>query len=147
MTTSSKSEEESYKGRINIYYESVLNTWFTFKLERTRHLLNVSLAAIGVLITLLKTLELSRLDVSLFIGAIISFFAVILVSLFGFDKNAEYLQEIIRKVNDGEDPETSNNGSMLLDILDFLEKFSFIVATVFLVLIAVSYNCSTPENV
>ncbi|WDT74288.1 MAG: hypothetical protein MPW16_13610 [Candidatus Manganitrophus sp.] len=49
------SEENDYKAKELAFYEATVNAWITTKFEKDKHLLTLSLAAIGLLITLLTT--------------------------------------------------------------------------------------------
>jgi hypothetical protein len=117
METSSHDE---YRDKDKIFYTSTLNTWYTLRLEKDKQLLTLSVTALGVLITLLRTVGVSRYCQAVFFAiAGVCFCFTIIFILFSLEKSSIYLQQIINNSPEEEKP---------IIILDRLSNICFIFA-------------------
>jgi len=113
------------------YYSNCVNAWFNTKLERDKSILTISAGGLGLLITLLTVFGVNKkIELVLFILAIICFMVAIIVMIFVFNRNASYLE----KLNKDED---SNDPS--LRFLDRIGVFSFIFGIIFTFFIGCSF--------
>jgi len=124
-------EDETLKKELAFYNASV-NAWYATRMEKDKSLLTLSVAAIGLLITLITRLE----SVIVWIAAlaIISFIACVISIILIFDKNSTHIEEIINEV---ENPIKLNN-------LDRIAKYSFILGIIlsFIFSLSSSYDIS-----
>jgi hypothetical protein len=112
--------EEEYREKDKAYYTSTLNMWYAIRLEKDKQLLTLSVTALGVLVTLLRTLGVSSISQAIFFAiATLGFFLTIILILFSFEKSSIYLKQIL--VNSPADESA-------LIILDRVALFSFGIA-------------------
>ncbi|MDC4224985.1 MAG: hypothetical protein MPW15_12355 [Candidatus Manganitrophus sp.] len=124
------SEENDYKAKELAFYEATVNAWITTKFEKDKHLLTLSLAAIGLLITLLTTVGAATVCQALIYGAAIFFFLISVISvLFIFDRNSTHLQKIL-KGDESNDP--------ILKVLDKSASISFFIGIIFILFLGVN---------
>jgi hypothetical protein len=117
METSSHDE---YEAKDKIFYTSTLNTWYTIRLERDKQLLTLSVTALGVLITLLRTVGVSRSNQAIFFAiAGFCFCFTIIFILFSLDQSSTYLKKILTN---------SPADEKMLIILDRLSNTCFVFA-------------------
>ncbi|MFA9201988.1 MAG: hypothetical protein ACEQSC_00355 [Candidatus Nanopelagicaceae bacterium] len=93
MKTSSIKE---YEEKEKAYYTSTLNMWYTIRLEKDKQLLTLSVTALGVLVTLLRTLGVSSVIQAIFFAiAVLCFFFTIILILCSLEKSSIYLKQIL----------------------------------------------------
>lgn len=101
----------------NIFYSVCLNAWKETKMETDKSLLTLSTSAVGLLLTLLTAIGANNLlEIILFICAISLFIITIFITLFIFEKNAEYLKNVIK----------GESTSTILKNFDRIKKITFL---------------------
>lgn len=112
------------------YYSESLSAWYTTKLEKDKHLLSLSSAAIALLVTLATTVAIHDIKAGVaYCIALVAFLTCIVCVLVVLDKNAEYLKSIVtqsRKVK---------NQSTKLECLDKISSGAFVIGVVFTLLV------------
>jgi len=109
------------------FYSNTLSAWYTTKFEKDKHLLSLSSAGIGLLVTLLTTVgSNTSFTVTMYALALFFFLVCIISVLCVFSRNSGYLEGIVAG-NDMND--------VLLDVLDKTAVFSFVLGVVFTLLV------------
>jgi hypothetical protein len=119
--------DDNYSDKEVAFYSATLSAWYTTKFEKDKHLLSLSSAAIGLLVTLATAIGTSTLCVAaMYALAVFSFLICVMAVLAIFDRNSQYLENLVKNVND-RDP--------LLSFLDKLASSSFIFGIIFTLLV------------
>ena len=112
------------------YYASKCNAWFSTKLEADKSILAVSSGAEGLLITLLTAFGVNNVtEIILYFASIICFAVSIICMIRIFQVNSTYLESLIQK-----QPLPKKS----LANLDKIGSNSFILGTIFMILISIS---------
>lgn len=82
------------------FYSQGLAAWFNSALEHDKSLLTLSVAGIGVLVSMMGDLIVSSITLHLYIGAIIAFLVCIIVVLIIFEKNKDHIIKVINRDSD-----------------------------------------------
>jgi len=126
----SKKDDKSKKELA--FYSASLSAWYTTRMEKDKSLLTLSVAAIGLLITLITRLE----DIKVWVAAlaILSFLVCAITIIIIFEKNATHIEDILNEV---ENP-------IKLAVLDNTAKYSFILGLIlsFVFSLSSSYDIS-----
>lgn len=124
-------DAEEYKARDRIFYTAMVNAWLNTKLELDKQLLGLSVTAIGLLVTLLRTLGVSSSQqLYLFAGTLFSFLVTIISVFLILGMNAKHIEKTL-----------SNNNHQDEKSLTFLDKIalvSFCSGMVLVVIIGIS---------
>lgn len=125
-------EKVGQEARISAYYSALTNAWISTKFEKDKSLLTISAGAIGLLVTLLTTLEIPSLClIGCFFFAFILFIITIICIIFVFERNAKHIENVL---NDKDDDDK------ILKILDRTIVFCFIFGIIFTVIIGTVYG-------
>ena len=122
-------EEDCYKEKDVAFYSATVNAWYTTKFEKDKHLLSLSTAGVGLLVTLATTVgALTLCTAAMYFLAVFSFLVCILTVLSIFSRNADHLQRLIKEDEDEDkDP--------FLDLLDKSASTSFVFGIIFTLLV------------
>jgi hypothetical protein len=122
-------DDEVQRGKEISFYEVTLNAWYSTKFEKDKHLLSISSAGIGLLVTLATTTGVANVYSAIVYGmAVLSFLGSILCLLGILGRNASYLESVITGKDDS-DP--------LLKPLDRAANSLFILGIIFTLLVGV----------
>ncbi|HEY0924336.1 hypothetical protein [Rheinheimera pacifica] len=119
--------DDNYNDKDVAFYSATLSAWYTTKFEKDKHLLSLSSAAIGLLVTLATAIGVSSLCIAVMYAlAVLSFLSCVMAVLAIFDRNSKHLEDLVNNVNDN-DP--------FLSLLDKLASASFIFGIIFTLLV------------
>src|SRR4028119_1019749 len=120
---------EDYEAKDRLFYSAMINAWLQTKIERDKQLLTLSSSAIGLLVTLLRTVGVSSwLQIALFSAALFAFLVTVISILIILGKNATRIQEALNG------SETRNRA---LALLDEVATISFIMGMIMVVIIGI----------
>ena len=120
-------EEDCYKEKDVAFYSATVNAWYTTKFEKDKHLLSLSTAGVGLLVTLATTVGALTLCIAgMYFFAVFSFLVCILTVITIFGRNADHLKKLIKEV-ENKDP--------ILGLLDKIASTSFIFGIIFTLLV------------
>lgn len=111
------------------FYSQGVAGWFNSALEHDKSLLTLSVAGIGVLISLMQTAIDSVCSLLLYAGAILAFMVCLVSVLMIFKRNKKHIVDVFNGQT-ADDP--------LLDVLDSSASFSFFVAMLLSALLGIS---------
>jgi len=118
---------EDYEAKNRAFYSAMLSAWLNTKLERDKQLLTLSTSAIGLLVTLLRTVGVANwLQVGFFGTALIAFLFSVISILAILGKNATYIEEMLNG---------SETEDRQLAFLDRSATISFIIGMIMVVII------------
>lgn len=109
------------------HYSQTCAAWYGTALEHDKSLLTLSVAGIGVLVSIMQTTIYSALTFSLYAGAIVAFLVCLTSVLSILKKNKKYLADILAGTTTGSDP--------CLAKLDKCAKYSFNLAMILSVIL------------
>lgn len=133
------SEGSMYENKEVAYYAATVDAWLQSKFEKDKQLLTLSVAAIGLLVTLATTVGSNSFYVAIVFLIAISCFLVCLFSVLKiFDENTIYLEKIVSKQEITQDK---------LIVLDNRANNSFILGIVFLILTGIFISHEKYTNV
>lgn len=125
---------ENYEAKDRLFYSAMINAWLQTKIERDKQLLTLSSSAIGLLVTLLRTVGVSSwLQIAFFSAALFAFLVTVISILIILGKNATRIQETLNG------SETRNRA---LAFLDEVATISFIMGMIMVVIIGI-YSATT----
>lgn len=105
----------------------MISAWLNTKLERDKQLLTLSTSAIGLLVTLLRTVGVSKFSqILLFGAALIAFLFTVISVIWILGKNANHIEQMLN----GYETE-----SRQLAFLDRVATISFVIGMVMVVII------------
>jgi len=117
-----------------VFYEKIVGAWVDTRMTRDKTIVQLSAGGIALLVTLITTVAPKSSCEKLFYGlAFLCFLAAICAALTIFQKNADYLGDVVRRKLD----EKSTNGkadeklTKCLKRLDKLTFLSFVLALLF----------------
>lgn len=120
-------DEESYKEKDVAFYSTTLAAWYTTKFEKDKHLLSLSTAGVGLLVTLATAIGVAQMcTAAMYILAVISFLSCILSVLIIFGRNANHLQCLIHGAEERDS---------ILSLLDKVASSSFVFGVIFTLLV------------
>jgi hypothetical protein len=138
--------KEDYEAKQKVFYGAMITAWLNTKLERDKQLLGLSVTAVGLLVTLLRTVGVSDIgEIILFSLAMLAFLVTIISVIYILDANAEYIEEMLASseiyildknaepINEKVDSSESENKK--LTYLDRIAGISFVVGMVIIVII------------
>lgn len=121
--------QEEIKGLQDVeFYAASVNAWFNTKLEHDKNLLTLSAGGVGLLLTLLPSIE-SSTALIFYIGAISSFVVTLVALLFVFRRNGTHIENVISG-NNAADP--------VLKKIDTLALWAFGIGVVFTAFIGIT---------
>jgi hypothetical protein len=124
-------DAEEYKARDRIFYTAMVNAWLNTKLELDKQLLGLSVTAIGLLVTLLRTMGTSSSQqLYLFAGTLFSFLVTVISVFLILGINAQHIEKTV-----------SNNklqDNKYLEFLDIIAPISFCAGMVLVVIIGIN---------
>jgi uncharacterized membrane protein YqhA len=119
--------KEDYEAKDRAFYSAMISAWLNTKLERDKQLLTLSTSAIGVLVTLLRTVGVSNFSqILLFGAALIAFLFTVISVILILGKNANHIEKML----DGSETENRH-----LAFLDRFATITFIMGMVMVVII------------
>lgn len=124
-------DAEEYNARDRIFYTAMVNAWLNTKLELDKQLLGLSVTAIGLLVTLLRTLGISSYQQLYLFSGTLFFFLVTVISVFLIlGINARHIEKTLndKKLQDDK----------YLAFLDRVAPISFCSGMVLVVIIGIS---------
>jgi hypothetical protein len=125
---------ENYEAKDRLFYSAMITAWLNTKIERDKQLLTLSTSAIGLLVTLLRTVGVSSwLQIALFSAALFAFLVTVISILIILGKNATRIQEALNG---------SETGNRDLALLDGVATISFIIGMIMVVIIGI-YSATT----
>ena len=123
------SDKEDYKAKEKAFYSAMISAWLTTRLERDKQLLGLSVTAIGLLVTLLRTVGVSSpLQIILFGLALFAFLITVVLVIYILGENSTHIEKIL-------EVEGSEIESRKLMCLDKTAGISFVVGMVLIVII------------
>lgn len=115
------------------FYSCALSAWLSTRMERDKSILALSSGAIGLLITLLINFGTKGIWQNIsYLGAFASFLACIIISLLVFNRNATYLERVIKE---------GAKRDKCLRVFDRIIFDAFISGVIFAIFIAI-ISCS-----
>ncbi len=121
------SDKEDYKAKEKAFYSAMISAWLTTRLERDKQLLGLSVTAIGLLVTLLRTVGVSSpLQIILFGLALFAFLITVVLVIYILGENSTHIEKILGG---------SEIESRKLMCLDKTAGISFVVGMVLIVII------------
>ena len=109
-----ENSEKEYREKNNIYYGAMLSAWLNTKIERDKQLLTLSSSAIGLLVTLLRTIGTSTIfETCCYALSMLAFLITVISVLLILDENAKHVADVV----DGVESESK--------ILSFLDKADY----------------------
>lgn len=122
-------DKEEFEAKDKAFYSAMVGAWLNTKLERDKQLLGLSVTAIGLLVTLLRTVGVSSFSQTILFGfALFSFLITVISAIYILDKNATHIEEMLRE---------SEEESIALMILDKVVGISFVIGMVLIVMIGI----------
>ena len=122
------SDKEDYEAKEKAFYSAMIGAWLNTRLERDKQLLGLSVTAIGLLVTLLRTVGVSSLlQIILFVLALFAFLITVVSVIYILDENSTHIKKILL--------EGSEIESRKLMCLDTTAGISFVVGMVLIVII------------
>lgn len=119
--------DDNYNEKNVAFYSATLSAWYTTKFEKDKHLLSLSTAAIGLLVTLATTIGTSAACIAvMYVLALLSFLICVMSVLSIFGRNSKHLEDLVKGTAD-KDP--------VLSALDKLASSSFVFGIIFTLLI------------
>ena len=111
-------DKEEYEAKDKAFYSAMLSAWLNTKLERDKQLLGLSVTAIGLLVTLLRTVGASSFSQVILFGlALFAFLITVISAIHILDKNATHIEEMLSD---------SEEQSIALMVLDKVVEISFV---------------------
>jgi hypothetical protein len=108
----------------------MVSAWINTRIERDKQLLTLSVTAIGVLVTLLRTIGVSNFtQLLLFSFALLSFLITVISIIYILDRNALHIEKILNE-NQTQDG--------ILMIVDKIAGFSFSIGIILVVIIGIN---------
>ncbi len=90
------SDKEDYKAKEKAFYSAMISAWLTTRLERDKQLLGLSVTAIGLLVTLLRTVGVSiPLQIILFGLALFAFLITVVLVIYILGENSTHIEKIL----------------------------------------------------
>ena len=115
--------EDSYKEKDVAFYSATLSAWYTTKFEKDKHLLSLSAAGIGLLVTLATAVGVANYYTAIvYVLAVVSFLVCILAVISIFGRNADHLERLVAGADEQDN---------VLSILDGVASASFVIGIVF----------------
>jgi hypothetical protein len=109
------------------FYSSTVNAWYTTRFEKDKHLLSLSSAGIGLLVSLLTAVGTNTLYTAVIYGLALICFLISIVCILGvFSRNSAYLESIVSG---------NDNNDVILVILDKTAVISFVLGIIFTLLV------------
>lgn len=120
-------DKEDYEAKDKAFYSAMISAWLNTRLERDKQLLGLSVTAIGLLVTLLRTIGVSNLSqVILYDLALFAFLITVISVIYILGENSTHIEKIL---------EGSEAESTTLIYLDKAAGISFAVGMILLVII------------
>lgn len=124
------SNENEHIEKSKAFYNALLSAWLNTKLEHDKQLLALSSTAIGLLVTLIRTMGVSDiLQLGLYSSALIAFLITIVSVIYILGENSLYIENILNGVD------ARNIG---LRIADSIARASFILGVVLVIIIGIN---------
>lgn len=119
--------DDNYNEKDVAFYSVTLSAWYTTKFEKDKHLLSLSVAAIGLLVTLATAIGTSAAcTAAMYALAVFAFIICVMAVLAVFDRNSKHLEDLVKGRGD-KDP--------ILSALDSLASSSFVLGIIFTLLV------------
>jgi hypothetical protein len=119
--------KEDYEAKEKAFYGAMITAWLNTKLERDKQLLGLSVTAVGLLVTLLRTVGVSDIEeLVLFSLAMIAFLVTIISVIYILGENAEHIEKML---------DSSESENRKLMCLDKIAGISFVTGMVIIVII------------
>jgi hypothetical protein len=123
------SDKEDYEAKEKAFYNAMISAWLNTRLERDKQLLGLSVTAIGLLVTLLRTVGVSNcLQVVFFCLALSAFLITVISVIYILGENSTHIEKVL---------ENSETESKTLTRLDKAAGISFILGMVLIVIIGI----------
>ena len=130
-----KENSEVSTGKEVAFYAATLAAWTSSRMELDRSKLTLSVAGVGLLVTLLTAIGVeTRTDLMLFVFAIALFLITIACVLIIFQRNTKYVKELAKG---------STKSDRVLRKLDFFSSISFFIAVIFSIMIGLSQGLAS----
>ncbi len=134
----SDDSDDSDKEKKVAFYSATVTAWFTTKFEKDKHLLSLSTAGVGLLVTLATAVGVTQVCTAVMYAlAVISFLLCILSVLIIFECNANYLE----KLNNG-----IKERDFTLSLLDRVASSTFVLGIIFTLLIGLFSSIDNFKN-
>jgi uncharacterized membrane protein YiaA len=120
---------EDYEAKDKVFYSALISAWINTRVERDKQLLGLSATAIGLLVTLLRTVGVLNLLQLWFYGVALFTFLVSIFSIMCIlSKNAEHIENLL---------DHSEAESKTLISLDKIALISFVTGMILIVIIGI----------
>ncbi|GAW97983.1 MULTISPECIES: hypothetical protein [Colwellia] len=120
------------------FYSSTLNAWYTTRFEKDKHLLSLSSAGIGLLVTLLTAIGTNSVYTAIIYGLALICFLISIISVLGvFSRNSTYLESVVSG---------NDNNDVILTILDKTAVLSFVLGIIFTLLVGAFSSIEKLKN-
>lgn len=123
-------QQKEYIEKEKAFYSAMVSAWINTRIERDKQLLTLSVTAIGVLVTLLRTISVSNFtQLILFSCTLLSFLITVISIIYILDRNALHIEKILSE-NQTQDE--------ILIVLDKIAGFSFMIGIILVVIIGIN---------
>lgn len=123
-------QQKEYIEKEKAFYSAMVSAWINTRIEKDKQLLTLSVTAIGVLVTLLRTLGVSNFtQLLLFSFALLSFLITVISIICILDRNALHIEKILKE---------NQTQDKWLEFLDKIAAISFVFGIILVVIIGIS---------
>jgi uncharacterized protein (DUF4415 family) len=123
------SDKEDYEAKEKAFYNAMISAWLNTRLERDKQLLGLSVTAIGLLVTLLRTVGVSNYSQVVFFGlALLAFMITVFSVIYILGENSTHIEKVL---------ENSETESKFLTCLDKAAGISFILGMLLVIIIGI----------
>jgi hypothetical protein len=122
-------DKDDYEAKDRLFYGAMVGAWLNTRLERDKQLLSLSVTAIGLLVTLLRTVGVSNLSqIVLFGFALFAFLITVISVVYIMGENSKHIEELLN---------SSETESRFLMVLDRTAGISFVIGMMLIVIIGI----------
>ncbi|MBW4513990.1 MAG: hypothetical protein KME11_02040 [Timaviella obliquedivisa GSE-PSE-MK23-08B] len=123
-------DKNDCEAKERLFYSAMLSAWLNTRLELDKQLLGLSVTAIGLLVTLLRTLGVSNFSqIVLFGFALFAYLTTVISVIYILHENSEHIEKLL---NSSEAEE-----SQFLAVLDTVAGISFVIGMMLTVTIGI----------
>jgi hypothetical protein len=134
-------KREVDNGKEISYYSAIYNGWLTTRLEHDKSILTLSTSAIGLLITLLITkTSVDKIELILFLTALVAFSISALLALHIFEKNSDLLEAVAKN-------QSYISDDKKLKLYDRIKKYCFYIGIILTFVIGLNFGLTKIKEV
>jgi hypothetical protein len=123
------SDKNDCEAKERLFYSAMLGAWLNTRLELDKQLLGLSVTAIGLLVTLLRTVGVSNFSqIVLFGFALFAFLTTVISVIYILRENSKHIEKLLN---------SSEAESQFLTVLDKIAGISFVMGMMLTVTIGI----------